>query len=175
MRVSIAQSTTRGSSIWLRTFSLRAIWDHGGQETITVKGLLLTFLPGHRPSHKPAERHPPCRLQHRATHGEGCPLSSPTQAARGPGCLRRPGVPSPAGSPTPLARETGQSYPLPAQFGSLATVGTPPHSKSLQQTPGSALCPAPSPASRARAKFRPSLRTDGFLHLQLCLRGTFCG
>ena len=40
VRVSIAQSTTRGSSVWLRTFSLQAIWDHGGQETITVKGLL---------------------------------------------------------------------------------------------------------------------------------------
>lgn len=62
---------------------------------------------------------PPCRLQRGAARGEGCPLSSPTQAVRDPGPAR-PELPPQAwrpwpcrDSPAPFAGETGRSSPSP--------------------------------------------------------------
>lgn len=178
-----------GRFVSLRTFSSRAIWAYGAQKTITVNGLP-PYLSPWAPTLTLAGREAqacflrlPCQLQHRAACGEGCPLSSPPQAARDPGPAR-PELPPQAwrprpcrDSPAPFAGETGRSSPPPEP--SLAV--WPPWGRAGPHLTASP-CGRPPALPSAQPPVQPPgperrfghLRTDGFLHRQLCRRGTFC-
>ena len=175
MCVSIAQSTTRGRSIWLRTSSLRAIWAHGGQETITVKRRL-PHLSAWAPTLTQAGRGAPSLPAPAQSHSqEGLPILQPHTGSPWPRLPPQAWRPRPCWQSCTSCWGDRPELPPTSPVWLSGHCGDPTSQQSLQQTPGSALCPAPSPASRARARFRPSLRRDGFLQLQVCLRGAFRG